>query len=184
MKFLGKIVAIFILLFIGLLIIVPSGGSQPQSVKAAYLVMNRYSRELETTKEMYRDGDGGMLVPTIKKTNMSFYTLKELDIDATRKLYVEVVEGFLKEINSEERVRQHLDKYPYDYRGTDIMIAFVDKFLLRVDHKYIQLVHLTNGSIYYKSGTDLNVNYQTIHKEPYEEALRIVREQAAQQEKE
>lgn len=145
--------------------------------KLAYRVMNTYSDKIEKTFNLELIATGGGMASDLHMLELAYHGQKCLSLDQARTLYITVKEGFLKAINSYRQIRPWLHNYPYTSDSVEMRITFFDSNGERVPSQYIAFIATIKGKIHYDiyNGTD----FQDFHKEPYEEALRIVNAEMA-----
>jgi hypothetical protein len=84
----------------------------------------------------------------------------------------------IKKFNEDEEIRPFLVNYPFTYNNIELDLTFPNSRGPQAQGDYVALAMIVNGNVCYaiydpqKEGNPL----RTIHREPYEEALRIVRE--------
>lgn len=109
----------------------------------------------------------------VKGYDLHYEAKKNLHVSEVRKLYVNTMENLLKKINNDPILRPYLHTYPFTIENVSIMISFHTSAGKSVSSQYVALVSCLNGNIFYRNY--VNDKFNNIHKEPYAEALRIVR---------
>lgn len=121
-------------------------------------------------------GSGGSVHEDVKKLALSFSYYGEMSQDEYRQLIVNCAEYYLGKINSEEELKPHLHNYPFDSKNIELSIFIFDENKKRLEVGELSCVYVINGKVVF-SFRDSEYTVDTEHEEPYEEALRIVRDQ-------
>lgn len=136
-----------------------------------------YCKELHFEKKLFVEGKGGAMMHDVKEIIVSFVSFEEPTLDEARSLFVDVAEGFLKRYNVNEQIRPYLHNYPFTIENLDIMISFKNQINHPTEGKIALIYRVKNKGLFFK-GYDLEKDeYFTVHKEPYETALEIVKNQ-------
>jgi len=105
------------------------------------------------------------------------------NIDQARKQIILQVQEYLKEINSSEEVRAYLVHYPFTYEDLSYGVSFVNEEggFQKVDkeNKYnsIASVLCSSNGVTYNYYDDPEYGLQKLHRETFEEAIEILKEQ-------
>lgn len=145
----------------------------------AYSIMNSYSDHLAKTKKIYLEGSGGAMNCDLKELKLRYVSDLKLDLTQARKLYIELVEGLLKLVNNNKEIRQYLHNYPFTKDNIDIIIGFEDKNGKSAKNPKIACIWLAKGKICYSVCKGNSEKFENLCKEPYDDALRIVKEENA-----
>lgn len=146
--------------------------------KAANNVMSAHAEDMFKQYGLKVNGAGGAMLTNIKSLLLNFegrghyYNLEE-----TGRVYVNCVEGFIAKINSDEDIREYLHQYPVSLKNIELRIRFTDPETYKLDSRFVSFVYLVNGKIFYEVDDPDSPDFKRLHQEPYEEALRIVREE-------
>jgi len=115
----------------------------------------------------------GQLMTNVNTMSVDVGIVKLCNVEEARKLVVNYAEEYLYRINHNEKIRPYLTKYPFTYKEIDLLFGFFDKDQKRPDPNYVVMVSLLNGDLYYYKKNPSSPRHDFIHKEPYEEALKI-----------
>jgi len=144
-------------------------------------------------------GSGGRMPKDVEEISMDFNLYQRTTIEEARELMVKVREKLVDKVNAHEKIRPFLREYPFTWSGADISIAFhkphSDSYYL--DGSVAFVCPARDGKIAYQGaelrkqklvdiiGLDGNVErvgevvedevFIPLLREPYEEALRIVK---------
>lgn len=143
----------------------------------AYRVMNTYSDKIEKPLGVKLIATGGGMASDLHMLELVYEGQQHFNVEQARHLYITVMEGFLKAINSYRQIRPWLHEYPYTSKNVRMRITFHDANGERVPNEYIAYIATIKGTVYYD--THHNNDFRDFHKEPYEEALRIVNAEIA-----
>lgn len=146
--------------------------------KLANRLQNQHAEEMR--KKGYSvESMGGEFCTDVQSIYIGLHAKKQLTIDELRPLYVEGVERFLNLINNDEPIRPYLHDYPFSIHNLSYSMSFPWLPVEASGMGPIVFVFCCKGNIIYDvfdpSRIDTN-QLRTVHKEPYSEALRIVRE--------
>ena len=153
-----------------------------QKVSADFAeVINQFSTQVqETFAKRYNAevlaGDFGMLTwatkPTLEFEIVGPFTKKEL-----RVILIESIEQLLVLINSNEKLRPFLKKYPYSPNEITIGISIVDKNKKTIYYPDIFSASFDRDKLYFHTLDKKNeYEYKTTEIEEYQTALKIVRD--------
>lgn len=143
-------------------------------------IINTYAAELETTNNLYLDrsyvarADGRVILW------FSFHTQEEADIRQTRRMMVDVVEGYLKRFNSNPALVALNDGVPFTPGNFYVNIDFTSFYGQFIDILYVARAELDEGEFTsFYAHTDFNIWAVTrpnfhMHTEPYEHTKQFV----------
>lgn len=168
-----KIKTSFLLLMIGILTM----GFVPRHVQRKYAaVESQIHRMLKDKYNITIGGSGGSAPDEIRSIMIYIDSHKYYTIDQTRKMYVQIVEEIIKQINSIKEVRPYLHSYPVDESFVNLKIAFKKiEGQPEVDNLVYYVCKTTKGIIAYMSEKDKKSARKTVHREPYIDALQKVK---------
>lgn len=147
---------------------------QVEKISAVYATKMR-------KKGLLSYGNGAFLRGGVERISLFLETSDLVDIDKARRIYVDVAEGFIDEINQDKVIRPYLHDYPCTNLNINLIIDFTDISQKRPPKGYVAVVYVANGMIFYSTYDHVNDELVKVFKEPYEEALKIVREESKQQ---
>lgn len=137
-------------------------------------ITHKFLREYIKPKGLICIGSGGSMMDDVKKVSLSFVSFKALNVEEARILYVDIIEEYLKRVNSDEEVRPFLHNFPFTIDSLDFDIRFDYKNnCVRKDGHVAFMFIRRDQNICYKA-SDVQTGYYSIHREPYSEALEIV----------
>lgn len=140
--------------------------------------MSRYSQNLKKTKNLYLIGSGGTSISDVQMIILKYQTTQELELEKVRILFVDCVEGLLKLVNQDKKLRKYLHDYPFTCKNVLIGISFINSNNKWAENNKIAYVNVVEGQINYFAANK-NDNLVDYFEEPYEEALRIVKREQA-----
>lgn len=152
---------------------------QPEHVKIASEIMADCIQDINKTYGTSCYGSGGSFLDGVKIISLSFSARDmNLTIDESRVLVVNTVEKLLKRVNDDERIRPHLEHFPFTSNGAEVSISFHDDNGERVGEDFVAYVSTNEkGRVYYSTYDHSAEKLKNLHEESYAEAVRIVREQ-------
>jgi hypothetical protein len=124
---------------------------------------------------------GGMMDGVVDQIDVGFAIVGKPTVEEARLQYVAIAEAFLSKINHNAEIRPYLIEYPATIKVFDLHLSFrkTNTSTAPVEGKEVVAYMFTSKGITYYSYYDSTcaLKFQDLHEEPYEEALRIVREQ-------
>lgn len=140
--------------------------------KIANSITIQTAKKLETEKKLHLVGTGGGMMDDIKMMAMSFNYYQEIDVKEARKLAIHAVNQYLSAINNNKDIRPFLHEYPFTPKNIQIRILVYKPDRSLPPQDKIQFISVINGYITY-SLNEPNGLFETVCKEPFEEALRL-----------
>ncbi len=134
------------------------------------------AKELSKLYNIKAIGFGGMMHEDVEEMALSFYCYREMSRDEYRKLIIDCSEYYLNKINSSEDLRPHLHNVPFDANNIHLCIYVFSKDRNRFNVGQLSSISVVKGKVRYTI-RETEFTVKTTHKESYEEALQIVREQ-------
>jgi hypothetical protein len=147
--------------------------STPYKVKITEEIMNTFSKQVKKEKNLIMIASGWSFKEKLKTFVLRYAIVKKVGIEQARELFIETCEGLLKLANANEEIRPLLIDYPFTYKNLDIMISFDESTNASASPPFIALVSILDGVIRYKTDNCITNMFDTVHKETYEEALKI-----------
>lgn len=106
---------------------------------------------------------------------ISFQTRKILTRDEARVMLHDCVEIFLKKINSNEKIKPYLKKYPFDYENVGITLYIQDKKNGYIFHPDISVAKWNSRGLSFKTHDQNDIyGYREITEETHQEALDLI----------
>jgi len=120
---------------------------------------------------------GGGMQFDINEIALEFTSsIKNLNIEQARRIILDCSEDLLKRYNSNSKIRPYLSNFPFSANNLMLGIGFITE---SNDNNFICQVSVMDNTIFYHV-RNINTNsLEKIYQEPYEEALRIVKEEKA-----
>ena len=110
---------------------------------------------------------------------VGFNCFQKVDISDARKLGVECALAMLKKYNTNKKFREKTPYYPLKVKDISILLGFRDKDGKSVKSGYIASMGISEGKIYFAVDDPKQKRLKIIHRETFEEALRIVEAEKA-----
>ena len=145
-----------------------------EDVKIVDQIQAKVERNLTADGTLFVEAQVAAMFNEVKELGFRFRSTKKLNLEEARVLYVDCVAALLKEVNENEKIRPYLIKYPFTYENTDIRISFRERD--SVPPPYIALVLKANEFISYSTYNNKINFFDTLHRETFEEAVKIVEE--------
>lgn len=144
----------------------------PAHQRAANILLKSYAQQTLKTDGLYLIGLGGGFSDDIKIVSYHYGTIKSLDVNDARRLYVKTAQNLINRMNSDDNVRPYLHTYPATIDNVDISIGFFMPNGEYPDEEHVALMFRTRGLIFYEARKDSK--FITLYEETWEEALRKV----------
>jgi hypothetical protein len=157
----------------------PSDDLEPCYCAFAHRLIDKHTREMEKNGYFLKMSGGGMPEGSIHMLAVGFGSKKTPTIEEARIMYVSAAEHFLAIINQDMVIRPYLYRYPFTIDDLDYDMGFPQIPVDRSCVWPIAYVFCSRGILYYEifdPSIENDNPLRTVHKEPYSEALRIVRE--------
>ncbi|QVL57784.1 MAG: hypothetical protein KFB93_01535 [Simkaniaceae bacterium] len=156
------------------------GGYMVESLYSSQeLLVNKVSREiadeLSNRHKIYFSGSGGDINEKIKKLSLSFNCFRELKLEEARGLLINCAEMYLKEINSNNELKEYLHARPFTAKDIELTIYIFNADGRNLDIDHLCVAGTVYGEVQYKKWKS-EYSMEKILVESFEEAVRIVRE--------
>ena len=116
----------------------------------------------------------------IQKVNSHYESFECLTVDEARRLYVDVVEGYLERYNQNEEIRPYLHNYPFTVDNVEVMIGFKPVQQQKMDQLFVALMYVgKNQRLLYRAYNHETEKFTYLYEEPYETAREIVMRERA-----
>ena len=143
--------------------------------RIACRIEKAFARKMKSEKGLECIGTGGGMMSNIQRMAISFQYFHEVDLDQARRLLVCVANEYLNAINSCKEVRPYLHNYPFREENIQIRIWIKKPNRDDVLFNEIEYIFFVNGMLkYYLPNDEKTRAEREIHRETYEEALKIV----------
>lgn len=152
---------------------------EPYYITLAHQVRDEFITDVKHKHPLEVYATGGGLTTDIDEITVGFISKQHYTIDEAREEFVLLAEDFLRRLNTWELIRPYLHNYPATIANFDLKLMFLDQnrqdnFIS--DGEVAGIFVSNKGNlVYYTSGRETG-KLQEIYEEPYEEALRIVRQ--------
>jgi len=154
-----------------------AGDKLPNFWKLAQKIMGEYSQEMRKKHSFEVAGSGGSAAYDMQVATITYAGYQSLNIDEARRLFIEVVDGLAYKFNKDKVIRPFLHDYPFTRQNIDIALTFKNGTDLFITQGKIAHVAAGGSDIIYSIYNSTTRRLETVFQEPYEEALRIVREE-------
>lgn len=130
-------------------------------------ILKKTGKDLERQYHLNCDGSGASMMEEVKMLALSFTSTTPLSISDARKLILECVKDFCKNVNENKEVTPFLSNIPFTSKNIEVRITGHDKNNTAVSPPHIAYVASLKGNIFYYAREG---NLKLIHKESFEEA--------------
>ncbi len=150
------------------------GYREPSYCKMSDHIVRNYIKEFVLPRRLMLSGSGGAMMNDIQEITLRFLSFDTIDVNEARVLYIEMMEEFLHRINCNEKIRPFLHNFPFVDENIKLNISFINSEGRTLRDGHVAMIFIgRNHTIYYEA-YDPITKFYTLHREPYEEALRIV----------
>lgn len=168
-----------IVLFTVLITFVVSCSNTSSWVGISQEIIKNFSRNNSCNFELFATGYGGSGTGQLKLLCMTLICRQKMTVDNARIPLLQFCEEFLKDINTNDKIKHELHNFPCTNENLDIILTFRDLYQKSFQAPYVANIILCDGKIHY-STSDENGKYIIIHRESYEEALKIYHDYMSQ----
>jgi hypothetical protein len=140
-------------------------------------------------KEMYKEygfecgASGGEMPYDVEEISVSLVIDQSATIEQAREWEIKTTERFVQVINAHEKIRPFLREYPFPSSRARVSIRFItpkkQKKSLPADDDVRRVFQVRNKIFYRGKNPDNPYVARPIKDEPYEEALKVVQDNAA-----
>ncbi|MBM3192255.1 MAG: hypothetical protein FJZ63_06380 [Chlamydiae bacterium] len=136
-------------------------------------ITNKFCADIAKKHKLFYYGGGGEFLTQVDKITLDFISIKDLNITEARSLILDCMEDLLQRINNDTAIRPYLSHHPFTEKGLNLSIGLETKSGEMPPSKKIAHIVATNGFIHYNSYDHRKQTFNTIHKETYQEALKL-----------
>jgi hypothetical protein len=97
-------------------------------------------------------------------------------VDKAREFMIEKINEYVKPFNEEKRLRLFMHDFPFTGKNLELSFMFFNDYSTPVQPPFICEVAVKEGTIFYSTWDPINKELKIFHSEPYEKALRILKE--------
>ena len=141
----------FFALFIFFLLVTGCSLFKKDYPEIAHAITLRTAEQLKKEKGMELIGTGGGMIDQVNRLSMFLNYYSPQETPEARKLALFVVDKFLHNINSDEKVRPYLNNYPFKIEDLKIFLSFYQPNGEDVELKKIDHIVIRNGKLIYKA---------------------------------
>lgn len=145
-------------------------------------IKEAFGREMFKEFHLVPQGDFGQMHEKVEVMGMKFLAHRRATIEEARALQLFVMDRFVKAINAHEKIQPFLEERPFTYKRIQVGISFSGLNGLYSDGtvERISSVHDLAGAeenrncLFYDAYDPFNCDSVEIHRESYDEALKLV----------
>ncbi|MDE3045869.1 MAG: hypothetical protein KGJ02_04410 [Verrucomicrobiota bacterium] len=146
----------------------------PPKVIFANEIRKKVASDLYKKKNLVPCGSGGGMMRQVEMLALSFDYRKPIDIKMGRELLIAAVDELTVAVNADERIRPYLQNYPFEPKNIEIRIFLYNPDGSDIPPGSLSVVGALEGVLDYKIRDPKTDQLKSIHKETYEEAVRIL----------
>ena len=148
---------------------------EPEHIKAADAVAMPFCERLCNEKRLQLCGYGGAMQYQVNEYDMYFVSHDQMELSEARRLVVASVLEFLNLVNEDGRVRPFLKNFPFTEKNVNFVVSYRHESDC-VPSKYVALVRLSKGKIYYNNCAGDPDKLSLVKVESFAEAVALVRQ--------
>ncbi len=137
--------------------------------------------EMQKEFDLVYIGGGGRMPNDVEEIELNFIAYRKGTIKEAREIEVKGTEKLVKKINEHEKLRPYLREYPVKADRAYISVAFRKKDNTRYSDGSVALAFQARNLLVYCHEDPKTENLEDLFEEPYEEALKIVKNEALKQ---
>ncbi len=119
---------------------------------------------------------GASMVDDVEEVTVEFTFIGKVTIDQAREMFIECNEKLTQMVNEHEKIRPYLRDFPFSKKRIKIIIQFCDKNgVINTDGSTALVFIGKDDNVLYRSDAPYSQHFSDLFREPYEEALKIVR---------
>jgi hypothetical protein len=138
------------------------------------------SFEKESVKE-FKDfklrsiGSGGGMAKDVEEIGVDFFAYRPATLDEARALEIVLTQKLVQKINENENIRPYLREYPFPVSRALVSVSFHKANGDYYTDGSVGYVFQVRNKIFYKGVEQGTEDHYSLHEEPYEEALKLVK---------
>jgi len=148
--------------------------SEQEYIPYAYEVMDKFKREVREQLGLVCIGDGERMSRDVDQIQIILQGPYEVTVKEARELHVKCTEKLALLMNTDEKIRPFLRKYPADHENASVSISFKEKVNRAPLISDVCSVFEARNKIFYNRRERESGHLTSIKEEPYEEAVKIV----------
>lgn len=152
---------------------------EPYHITLVHQIRDQFIEDVKRDRHLQVYVTGGGLTRDIDEITIGFASAEHVTIEEAREEFILLAENFLYRLNTWEQIRPYLHNFPATIANLSLKLIFLDRNRQNklISDGKVAYVFVADGNIvYYTSNSETNEPVE-IYEEPYEEALRIVRQQ-------
>lgn len=169
-----KLMTLFLFIFCRTSMAMNNASSEDYTIYA-YEVMDQFEKEVRDELGLICIGNGGRMSRDVEVIRLCLQAYQRATVKEARMLQVRCMEKLISIMNTHEKIRPFLRKYPVDLENVDVSIAFCKKNNKRYTDGSVAFIFEAKGKILYFSKDEKSKDLVRITEEPYEEAVKLVR---------
>lgn len=150
---------------------------EPHYIALAHKVRDEFIVDMVRNNSFRVCAIGGALGRDVEEITIGFVSKQLATVELARIQFVLFGEEFLRRLNGWEEIRPYLHDYPATMKNFDLDFMYWDHENNFVSDGYVALMFYCKGKIVYKAFNYEKDDFEKIYEEPYDEAVRIVREE-------
>ncbi len=139
-------------------------------------ITKSYLKEFAKPHQLTLSSYGGAMANDIQEIFLGFLSFDAINVDEARILYVEMMEEYLKRVNNHEKVRPYLHEFPFGIDNIKLDIGFENNERKITRDGHVAMIFIGRNHTIYYDAYDPIKKFYSLHREPYEEALKLVKE--------
>lgn len=155
--------------------------AKQEYINLSHKISDPFVKEYSKKNDLYPFGLGGGMMHDVDHINIVFSGNQRLNIAEVRRLFVNGMEDFLQRYNTNLTIRPYLHNFPFTNTNLNLSFLFLESAGGFVPDNYVASVSCIYGTLYYRYNDRITDNLMSLHEEPYETALQIVKSERRKQ---
>lgn len=156
-------------------------GTEMDYIKLADRLTLKHIQHMQR-KGFYTSLFGGKMMDDLKGVALGFQMKKSPTVDEVREIFINGAEDLLKLMNTDKQIRPYLHDFPFTINNLEYSLTFERIKNENLNYEPVGYASNCRGKILYRAYDESKPSghqFQMLHEESYEQALKIVREQEA-----
>lgn len=151
----------------------------PETSKTAMEIMDQTIQSLSLKYNIHACGFGMDEDKGFTYLEITFEVFRPLERDKARIMLIDCLDVFLKNINTNEKIKPHLKTHPFTFKNVGIVFYIADANNRDLVHPDICVAAARSSGIYYRTNDPETGRYKEKYEETHEEALALIKKQLA-----
>ncbi len=148
----------------------------PDYVLYGQELVNTFAQEVRQKYGLVCIGSGGGYARDVEEIDVLFHAYRKGTQEEARRLEIELTELLIERVNQCEKIRPFLRDFPFARKRAHVSILFVNKHNDSYNDGSVAHVFQAKDKIFYRCTNSQGKDIEPFAEEPYDAALKIVRD--------